>query len=182
MSRERPAGSNCGRPSIDWEQAFRFYASLPDPERSYRAVATEFEVSVRTVEKHGRLEQWKDRLARVRAEAVEHADAALAQQRAEKLRETELLIDAALTSFAQQLRAGNVRVSPADLARLFKLRDELWTQIDHDTSHNRTTGVVEENSEEGVDLERRRLEVVRALDEAGVFERLRALTHEGAQQ
>jgi hypothetical protein len=179
MSRERPAGSDRGRPSIDWEQAFQFYASLPDPERSYRTVATEFGVSVRTVEKHGRAERWKDRLARVRAEAVEQADAALAQQRAEKLRETELLIDEAMTSFARQLHAGSVRVSPSDFARLFKLREDLWTQIDHDSSHNRAMGVVQENTEEGVDLDRRKLEIVRALEEAGVFERLRALSREG---
>ena len=155
---------------------FQFYASLPDPERSYRAVADEFAVSVRTVEKHGRAGQWKDRLARVRAEAAEQADAALAQQRAEKLRETELLIDAAMTSFAQQLRAGSVRVSPADVTRLFKLRDELWTQIDHDASLGRATSVAEEENGEGeVDPELRRREIVRALDEAGVFERLRNL-------
>lgn len=174
---ERAVGSDRGRASIDWEQAFRFYASLTDPERSYQAVADEFQVSVRTVEKHGRVEGWKERLARVRAEAAEQADAALAGQRAEKLRETELLIDAALTSFAQQLRAGSVRVSPADLARLFKLRDELWTQIDHDTGSHRATTAVEEN-ENAVDPEVRRREIVQALDEAGVFERLRNLRAE----
>ena len=84
----------------------------PRPRAQLPGGRRQFEVSVRTVEKHGRTEQWKERLARVRAEAAEQADAALAQQRAEKLRETELLIDAALTSFAQQLRAGNVRVPP----------------------------------------------------------------------
>src|SRR5262245_55713621 len=115
MAPRRPSGSDRGRASIDWEDAFQFYASLSDPERSYRAVAKRFGVSVRTVEKHGRTGQWKERLARVRANAAEQADAALALQRAEKLRETELLIDAAMTSFAQQLRAGSVRVSPADV-------------------------------------------------------------------
>jgi hypothetical protein len=163
---------------IDWERAFQFYASLSDPQRSYQAVANAFDVSVRTVEKHGRVEGWKERLGRVRAEAAEQADAALAQQRAEKLRETELLIDAALTTFAQQLRAGDVRVSPADLTRLFKLRDELWTQIDHDSNLGRATTATEKSDGDGVDPEVRRRQIVRALDEAGVFERLRNLSQE----
>jgi hypothetical protein len=157
---------------IDWEHAFHYYASLPAPDRSYQAVAARFEVSVRTVEKHGRDGRWKERLARVKAEAAEQADAALAEQRAEKLGETELLIDAALTSFAQQLRAGSVRVSPTDLARLFKLRDELWNQIDHDTSR-KTAATATAQHAEMIDQELRRREIVRALDEAGVFDRLR---------
>ena len=42
-------GSDLGRPAIDWEQAFAFYASLPAERRSYQAVADKFGVSVRTV-------------------------------------------------------------------------------------------------------------------------------------
>jgi hypothetical protein len=173
VARDRPAGSERGRPSIDWEHAFQYYASLADPERSYQAVAAQFGVSVRTVEKHGRVDAWKERLARVRADAAERADALLARQHAEKLHETELLIDATLTSFAQQLRAGSVRVPASDLARLFKLRDELWAQVDQDSSTARATSTEETGGE--VDEHERRREIVRALDEAGVFDRLRNL-------
>ena len=169
----RPSGSDSGRPLIDWEQAFQLYASLPDPDRSYKAVADHFHVSVRTVEKHGRLGGWKDRLAAIRSEAADQADTRLAEQRAEKLAELELLIDASFTSYAHQLRAGNVRVAPVDLQRLFKLRDELWTQIAADTSARRAGTDAAESAEE--DPEARRREIVLALDEAGVFDRLRSV-------
>ena len=77
---------------------------------------------------------------------------------------------------------GRRQTRPADVARLFKLRDELWTQMDHDTTHGRALAVANEDGESGVDPEQRRREIVRALDEAGVFERLRNLTHDGAER
>ena len=119
---ERRSGSDRGRPSIEWEEAFGFYASLPGAERSYRAVAEHYDISVRTVEAHGRKEHWRERLAHIKARAAETADERLAAERAEKLAEIDLLIDASLTSYAQQLRAGSVQVVPGDLLRLYKLR------------------------------------------------------------
>lgn len=171
---ERPPGSDRGRPSIDWEDAFLYYASLADTERSYRAVATHFSVSVRTVEAHGRKEHWKERLARIKADAAETADQRIAAVRAEKLAELDLLIDASLTTYAHQLRAGKVKIGAVDLTRLFKLREELWAQ-----EAVRTAGVGEESGEPEVeDPERRRRDLIAALEEAGAFERLRSLIAE----
>ena len=167
---KRAPGSDRGKPAISWEDAFRLYASLPDSERSYRAVADRYGVSVRTVETHGRTSQWKERLARIKEDAAATADRELAQARVEKLAELELLIDASLTTFAQQLRAGNVKVVPADLQRLYKLREDLWAQ---EASHRGAQRA--ENRDEGPveDQEQRKRELVAALDEAGAFERLR---------
>jgi len=171
---ERRPGSDRGRPAIDWEQAFHTYAALPDSERSYRAVADTYGVSVRTVETHGRKEHWKERLGRIKAEAAAAADEQLAESRAQKLAELELLIDASLTSYAQQLRAGSVRVAPVDLLRLFKLREELWAQ----EAAERSTQRADVNAVDLEDAEKRRRELIAALDEAGAFERLRnSITH-----
>ena len=169
---ERAPGSNRGRPAIDWEDAFRYYAALPDRERSYQAVAVHFDVSVRTVERHGREQRWKERLSRIKAEAAASADQQLAQVRAEKLAELELLIDASMTSYAQQLRAGSVKVVPGDLLRLFKLREELWAQ---DATERGVRSMRDVAQEDPQDAELRKRELVAALEEAGAFDRLRNL-------
>jgi hypothetical protein len=170
---ERARGSTRGRPAIDWEDAFGHYASLPDRERSYQAVAEHFQVSARTVERHGREAHWKERLSRIKADAAEAADQRIAHARAEKLAELELLIDASMTSYAQQLRAGSVKVVPGDLLRRFKLREELWAQeaVERGARSARDVADVDPH-----DAEERKRELVAALEEAGAFERLRNLT------
>jgi hypothetical protein len=167
---KRAAGSDRGRPSIDWEEAFRTYASLPDRERSYGAVADAFGVSVRTVETHGRKSRWKERLARIKAEAADASDKQLADRRLEQLAEVNLLIDASLTTYAHQLRAGTVKVVPADLLRLYKLREDLWAQLAAESGARHAEALPELDPE---DAERRKLELIAALEEAGAFERLR---------
>jgi hypothetical protein len=178
---ERPAGSDRGRPSIDWEEAFRAYASMPDSERSYGAVAKLYSVSVRTVEAHGRKEHWKERLSRIKADAAASADEQLANARAAKMAELDLLVDASLTSYAQQLRAGSVKVVPADLLRLFKLRGELWAEETVERGARRAQA---EDNGDLEDAERRKRELIAALEEAGAFERLRTSLsppHEGSK-
>ena len=170
---ERAPGSQRGRPAIDWEDAFHTYASLPDSERSYQAVADHHHLSVRTVERHGREERWKERLAGIKADAAEISDQRTAHARAKKLAELELLIDASLTSYEQQLRAGAVKVVPSDLLRLFKLREELWAQEVVERGVHAARELAEDDAQ---DAERRKRELVAALDEAGAFERLRNLT------
>lgn len=169
----RPDGSRRGRPSIDWEEAFGYYASLPDAERSYRAVADHYDISVRTVEAHGRKAHWRERLARIKAEAAATADQQLAETRAQQIAELNLLIDASLTTYAQQIRAGTVKVVPGDLVRLYKLREELVAQeaLARDADSARIVAI-----EEPQDAEARKRELVAALVEAGAFERLRNLT------
>ena len=115
----------------------------------------------------------------IQAGAAEHADARLAEQRAEKLAELELLIDATMTTFAHQLRSGSVRVAPVDLPRLFKLREELWAQTAANTAR-RAAHVATQLTDD--DTESRNLEIIRALDEAGAFERLHNLLNPSAPE
>src|SRR3954452_24947939 len=127
MAAERQPGSNLGRAAIDWERAFLFYATLPSETRDYRKVAAEFGVSPRTVERHGRSGRWKQRARELDAAASAAAAERIRDQRADKLVDVEKLIDASYVTYATQLRDGKVRVSPADLPRLHKLRTEVWS-------------------------------------------------------
>ena len=108
------------RAAIDWEAAFAYYAALPPPERSYAAVAAQFAVSVRTVETHGRQEQWKDRLEAIKEETRSRTAEALTEARVEEIEKLRRLIDASLVGYAEQLRGG-MRMTPADLERLNRL-------------------------------------------------------------
>jgi hypothetical protein len=126
----RRAGSDLGRAAIDWEQAFAYYASLPAEGRCYQAVAEKFGVSVRTVEKHGRNEQWKQRLQAIKAQAAAETNRALGHARAEHLVDLAKLIEASLIGYAEKLRRGDVRMGPADLDRLHKLWRQLSDEVD----------------------------------------------------
>ena len=127
--RERPNGSRRGRPAADWEHAFAHYASLPAPQRSYRAVADAFGVSVRTVEKHGRAERWRDRIGQIDKEAATQTNAALADERVQEVRKVVRLIEASFVAYAEKLRRGEVRMSPADLERLYRLHRQLGDEL-----------------------------------------------------
>ena len=140
----RKPGSDLGRPAIDWEQAFAFYASLPPASRSYQAVADEFEVSVRTVEKHGRSGHWKQRLQAISTHTAAQTNKAIGNARADHLVDLSKLIQASLVGYAEKLRRGDVRMSPGDLERLHKLWQQLCTELaqpDADASTTTTTVV-----------------------------------------
>jgi hypothetical protein len=127
---ERQPGSDSGRPTIDWEQAFIYYASLPAEGRRYQAIADKYGISVRTVEKHGRNEHWKQRLQAINAQAAAETNNALGQARAEHFVDLAKLIEASLIGYAEKLRRGDVRMGPADLDRLHKL----WQQLSDELS------------------------------------------------
>ncbi len=126
---DRKPGSDLGRPAIDWEEAFAFYASLPAEQRSYQRVADEFEVSVRTVEAHGRRDGWKQRLGQIRAQVAAETNSSLSSAHVEHLTNLIKLTDALKIAFADQLRRGDMRMSTADLERLHKLRKQLLDEL-----------------------------------------------------
>jgi hypothetical protein len=128
---ERQPGSDRGRAVIDWEEAFAFYVGLPAQRRTYAAVAVEFEVSVRTVERHGQTGRWAERLRDIDAVAARETDARLGQERAEQVEKLRKLIDATFIAYADNLRRGTVRTGPGDLDRLYKL----WRQLDQELEH-----------------------------------------------
>jgi hypothetical protein len=170
MASNRKPSSNLGRATTDWQQAFHYYAALPPERRDYRTVANKFAVSVRTVERHGLREHWHERAQAIDAEAATTAARQLATERAAKLADLDKLIDASHVSYAQQLRDGRVRLSAADLPRLHKLRKELWEE-----PTNQTPPAADHTAVEPAELFRHRLEVLRALREAGALERLQQL-------
>jgi hypothetical protein len=171
MGVERKPGSNLGRAAVDWPQAFHYYASLPADRRSYRTVAAYYKVSVRTVEKHGLREHWKERAREIDRVAAAAAAATLATGRANKLVDLEKLIDESEVRYAQNLRSGDVRISPADLTRLHKLRKELWDDLDAEPVEPPTAPVADADT----DSSERKLQVLRALRDAGALERVREL-------
>jgi hypothetical protein len=174
MAAERKAGSNLGRPAIDWQQAFQCYASLPSDQRSYGTVAARFKVSVRTVERHGLQERWKERAHQIDREAAAAAAAQLAADRARKLADLEKPIDASEVKYAQNLRSGAVRISPADLPRLHKLRKDIWEDLEAEPLEPTTAPTPNENA----DSTERKLQVLRALRDAGALQRLHDLVDE----
>jgi hypothetical protein len=171
MGVERKPGSNLGRAAVDWPQAFHYYASLPADRRSYRTVAAHYKVSVRTVEKHGLRDQWKERAREIDREAAAAAAATLATDRARKLVDLEKLIDESEVRYAQTLRSGEVRISAADLPRLHKLRKELWDDLDAEPVEPATAPVADQEA----DPSERKLQVLRALRDAGALERVHEL-------
>ena len=167
MAAERRPGSDRGRPALDWSAAFLFYAALPTERRSYGAVAAEFGVSVRTVERHGREERWRERAAEIDREAAATAAARLADQRASTLTDLEKLVEASLVGYAQKLREGRVRLTAADLPRLHKLLRELWQEPEGRAGEPSEPQPVREE----LDPVEHKRQVLQALHEAGVLER-----------
>jgi len=122
----RQPGSDRGRPVIDWEAAFAFFASLPADGRSYAAVAARFGVSKRTVETHGRNGGWRERVASIEADAARQADERLGHARADQLADFHRLIEASCVAYARQLASGQVKVTASDLVGLIKISLQLW--------------------------------------------------------
>jgi hypothetical protein len=125
MASDRRPGSDRGRPAIDWEAAFALYASLPAESRSYAAVADWYGVSRRTVEKHGQIGRWRERVAAIEAEAARQADEQLGRTRAEQLADFHRLIEASCIAYARQLASGQVKVTASDLVGLIKVSLQL---------------------------------------------------------
>lgn len=158
-SASRSAGSDRGRPAIDWEAAFVFFASVPAESRSYAAVADRFGVSRRTVETHGRRGAWRERVGEIEDDAARQADQQLGRARAEQLADFHRLIEASCVAYARQLASGQVRITATDLVGLIKISLQL---------HGEPTSRVElvTGSAEWLALRTRILEALGAFPEA----------------
>lgn len=169
MGAERQPGSKGGRALIDWHEAFLFYASLPPERRDYQTVAEKFGVSRRTVERHGRQEHWKQQAGELDRASLRAAADRLRDERADKLLDTEKLIEATHVAYAKQLVAGQVKVNPNHLPKLFQLRTQIWGLQD-DQSLDQLEQVREPT--DPIDPIERKLQVLRALKDAGVLDRI----------
>ena len=112
------AQRNHGR--VDREHAFQYWASLPLDGRSYAAVAHRFTVSPRTVERWARDGSWRQRLAKIEAEAAARVDEKLGRRRAQQLADFWQLIEASCVTYARQLASGEVKISAAEFTALIK--------------------------------------------------------------
>lgn len=125
MPVDRRPGSDRGRPALDWEAAFVYYATLPSDARTYTAVADRYGVSRRTVEKHGQKERWRERVAGIETDAARQADQQLGRARADQLADFHKLIEASCVTYARQLASGQVRITASDLVGLIKISLQL---------------------------------------------------------
>jgi hypothetical protein len=164
MAAERKPGSDRGRPAIDWEQAFVYYASLPRESRTYQLVADAFAVSRRTVENHGRLEHWAERIGAIEVEAAAKADGELGRAWAERIADIDRLVEASFLTYAQQLRSGAVRITASEFVGLAKLLLHL-----HGEPGERIELTVEASPRRPQPSPERMLEVVRALQDSGAL-------------
>jgi hypothetical protein len=108
-------------PRVDREQAFQYWASLPHDNRTYAAVAQQFGVSPRTVERYARDGRWSERLQRIRDEAADRADRKLGRDLASQLADFHQLIEASCVTYARQLAGGEVRISAAEFVGLIRV-------------------------------------------------------------
>lgn len=132
-------------------------------------MADEFEVSRRTVERHGRQERWKQQAQELDRDSARQAAGRIRDTRAEKLVDTEKLVDATYLRYANQLVAGQVKVTPSHLATLFQLREQIWDRVDVEMAVQPEPPPGPSDPTESIE---RKLQVLRALEEAGVLGRL----------
>jgi hypothetical protein len=157
------------RHEVDWHQAFLYFASLPTGVRTYQAVADQYGVSVRTVERHGRNDDWHRQARQLDREAAQVAAERLRDKRADDLVDTEKLIDGSYVRYANQLVAGDVRVTPGDIVKLHGLRQQIWEMKETELAGRFDP---EPAQVEPADPTQHKLEVLRALDDAGVLHQL----------
>jgi hypothetical protein len=108
------------RPTIDWEEAFAYYAGL-GVARSFVKVGRRFGVSDFAVGKHAAANGWEARIAKIDAEARQKTDARVLRERSERIEDTLRVIDAARLRFAGQLGRNDFKLTGADFASLVKL-------------------------------------------------------------
>jgi len=105
----------------DWEAAFHYWVMLGH-SRSIEAVQEHFGIGQRrTVTRAMQRYGWRERLAKVEAEAHEKADALLIRERAHRIADTLKIIDAARSRFAGQLARADFRMTASDFVGLIKL-------------------------------------------------------------
>jgi hypothetical protein len=154
-----------GRTWVDWEQAFSYYASLPPRRRSYKAVAAEFDVSVRTVETHGRMDCWKARLREIQRETATRNREIIISGRELEVRRIQRLIDASLSEFGERLREG-MPMRLGDLERLNRLSRALFDESSQTSEAHEAQSATPERTPEHVAA------VLDALAESGALRML----------
>ena len=123
---KRPAG----RPAMDREEGFVYFASLPDGRRTYRAVAERFGVSVRTVERHGREGGWRERVQRHKRDAARTVDEELTGKQVDALFAYMRLIEKTTDRYDEHLDADKVKLTPSDLGRMISYHQQVGDRLE----------------------------------------------------
>jgi hypothetical protein len=113
-----PAGrtEKSARRYADREAAFARWVEL----RSYAAIAAEFGVKPRSVERWAHDGAWKQRLRAIEAAAARKVDRELGNRRAKQLADFQQLIEDSSIEYARQLASGQVRITASDFVGLIK--------------------------------------------------------------
>lgn len=105
-------------------RAFEVYNSL-GPNRTYRQVAEQIGVSLRTIKNWARAFSWRTRVAERDSEVARRlADQSLDQSVEETERHLKI-VNAALIRWVRDLADGKIRMQSGDLDRLIRLQEHL---------------------------------------------------------
>jgi hypothetical protein len=110
-----PTETNARR-YADREAAFARWVEL----RSYAAIANEFGVKPRSVERWAHDGAWKQRLRAIEAAAARKVDRELGNRRARQLADFHQLIEDSSIEYARQLASGQVRITASEFVGLIK--------------------------------------------------------------
>ena len=169
MAAKRKPGSRRGRSVIDWNKAFLFFASLTPELRDYQTVANEFGLSVRTVERHGREERWRERARKLDREGAQLAAEQIRDARAKDVVDLKKLNDASKAAYAMQLRDGTLKFNPNHLPKFLSMDERLWALEDEQTAEELAE---QPQHAHAADSYEHKLAVMRALNEAGALDDL----------
>lgn len=112
-------------PQVDWDAARAYFLSLGPDQRSYVAVAAEYKVSVKTVQKWAKRQQWMAQAASLDAQVSGSTRHLIVRTRAERVHNTLALVDAYLDAVIEKLAAKTLDVKASDVAALVKVSELL---------------------------------------------------------
>jgi hypothetical protein len=105
----------------DRVEAFAFWASLPDDQRTYRAVAEKYAVTVSAVKKWSAEEGWVGKLESIRDEAEQAARKVLVKSWEERVDDQVRLTQKARAQLEASIDSGDYQVTGRDVASLARI-------------------------------------------------------------
>jgi hypothetical protein len=113
------------RTRIDWDAALAFYVSLGPQERSFQRVADEFPVSMTTVKKWAKRNEWHRVAAEADAVAGRVALDRAVRTRSERTEAVLKLVDEYLDQTTARIKTKDLNIKASDVPHLVKLAELL---------------------------------------------------------
>lgn len=110
---------------LDVPAALAFYVGLGPAERSYLKVSREFQVSLTTIQKWGKRQDWPSKAAAADADASEKGQRQAARSRADRVATTLKFVDDYTDAVKDRLAGNALDVKASDVAALVKLAELL---------------------------------------------------------